>query len=49
MKRKKMGKRSIFKIIKEEVEEEKRMMEGKNSERERHILSLYRRVALTIS
>lgn len=49
MKRKKMGKRSIFKIIKEEVEEEKRMMEGKNSERETHILSLYRRVALTIS
>lgn len=36
-----MGKRSIFKIIKEEVEEEKRMMEGKNSERERDTSFLF--------
>lgn len=35
-----MGKRSIFKIIKQEVDEEKRMMEGKNSERETHPFSL---------
>lgn len=41
MKRKKMGKRSIFKIIKEEVEKEKRMMEGKHSERETHTSFLF--------